>query len=71
MTVRIDIDDLGALLLYDGRLARVLAIAEGRTITLEFLEEGPCPTCGNPSRLELLEHAPLFQEHIAPVRSIG
>lgn len=70
MRVRIAIEDLGALLLYDGRLARVLAIAEGRTITPEFVEEDGCPTCGAPSRLELLEHAPLFQDHVTAIRTI-
>lgn len=67
----IRINEPGVVLLYDGRLARVIGIAEGRTICLRFVEEAPCATCGHQPGIDLLEHAPLFQDHVQPVATVG
>lgn len=61
----------GAIVLYEGELARVIAIATGRTITLELIEKEPCPTCGELRRVQLLEHSPLFQERVQPVETVA
>lgn len=58
------------ILLYDGRLARVIAIGEGRTIHMEFLDEEPCARCGRSDHLAVLEHSRLFQDHADPVETV-
>lgn len=60
----------GDVLLYDGELAEVIGIGEGRSITLQFIRKETCPTCGSEPRLHLLEHSPLFQDHAEPVGTI-
>ena len=62
--------ELGSLLLYDGELVRVVGITEGRTICLEYVERSPCARCNEPLRLHLLEHAPLFQDHVEAVYTL-
>jgi hypothetical protein len=62
--------DLGMIVRYDGRLAEVQAIGEGRTITLRFVGEDPCPTCKREATVSLLEHAPLLQDKLEPVDTV-
>lgn len=67
--------DLNAIVLYEGDLHRVTAIADGRTITLEPLDtglwdDGTCPTCGRGHAVNLLEHSPLFQRSVEPVKTV-
>lgn len=64
------VDEPDTILLYDGKLARVVGIAEGRTIILQFLDEQPCPTCGSEPRMHALEHSPMFQDHVQPVPTL-
>ena len=63
--------DLGMVVRYDGKLAEVYAIGEGRTISLRFVGEDPCPTCGRPAGVSLLEHAPLLRDKLEPVRTVS
>lgn len=63
--------DLEMLVRYDGKLAEVVAIGEGRTIHLRYVAEPPCPGCGRPAGVDLLEHAPLLQDHVEPVKTVA
>lgn len=36
----------GDLVMFKGEVARVVGIADGRTLTLDFIERDGCPTCG-------------------------
>ena len=63
--------DLGMVVRYDGKLAEVYAIGEGRTISLRYIGEEPCPTCGGTAGVELLEHAPLLQDKLEPVSTVA
>lgn len=62
--------ELDMIVRYDGRLAEVVAIGEGRTISLRYICEEPCPTCGRKAGVELLEHAPLLQDKLEPVSTV-
>lgn len=62
---------LGALLTYEGRLVRVIGIAEGRTLLLRPVEEVPCPTCRSEGVIHVLEQSRLFQDHAQPVETMG
>jgi hypothetical protein len=62
--------ELGMVVRYDGHLAEVYAIGEGRTISLRYIGEDPCPTCRRPTGVSLLEHAPLLQDRIEPVATV-
>ncbi len=64
------VSEPGELLLYDGELFRVVGIAEGRSIILDPVEESPCGRCEQPRRLHMLEHSPLFQDHVEPVKTV-
>lgn len=64
------VDEPGTVLLYDGKLARVIGIAEGRTIIMQFVDDDTCQTCGHEPGLNVLEHSPRFQEHVEPVSTI-
>lgn len=60
----------GALVLYDGELTRVVGIATGRTLTLEYVEHSACHACGEARRVHVLEDSPLFQEKAEPVPTV-
>jgi hypothetical protein len=62
--------ELGMVVRYEGKLAEVATIGEGRMIRLHFIGEEPCPTCGHPAGISVLEHAPLLQDHLEPVRTV-
>ena len=69
--------DLNAIVLYDGELHRVTAIADGRTVTLEPVAPDlyglgdVCPACGHgPRQVSLLEDSMLFQERVEPVKTV-
>lgn len=64
------IEDVQAIVKYEGKLAEVVGIGEGRTIHMRFLGEPPCPTCGHHPGLDLLEHSPLFQRLVKPVDTV-
>jgi hypothetical protein len=64
------VSEPGAFLVFDGRLARVVGIAEGRTIHMQFVEEDPCPACGHQPGADVLEHSPLFQKGAEAVPTI-
>lgn len=59
--------ELDMIVRYDGILAKVVAIGEGRTIQLAYIGVDPCPTCGRGAGIELLEHAPLLRDKLKPV----
>jgi hypothetical protein len=66
--------ELGMIVRHDGRLAEVESIADGRTIGLRYLDatQDRCAQCGQRTdRRDLLEHAPLLQDHLEPVVTIG
>lgn len=58
---------LGMVVRYDGDLAEVTGIGEGRTVYLKFIGADPCSACGRPAGVALLEHAPLLQEKLEAV----
>lgn len=62
--------DLNQVVRYEGKLMEVIAIADGRTITLRPIANDPCPRCGSNGDVHLLEHGPLFQQHVHPVKTI-
>lgn len=69
--------DLNAVVMYEGELHQVTAIAEGRTVTLEPLDPADpygydaCPYCGGPAgKVSLLEDSRLFQEKVQPVKTV-
>lgn len=61
----------GTILVFDGKLARVVGIGEGKSLHLEFIGEEPCGTCGHQPGDVLLEHAPLFQNGAHAVLTVG
>lgn len=63
--------ELGMVVRYQGKLAEVVSIANGRTVGLQFVGEEPCPFCKRSSGVELLEHAPLLQDHVEPVETVA
>lgn len=63
--------ELGDVLLYEGELARVIGIGQGRTVVLEFPDAEPCPSCHTEKRVHLLEDSRLFQDGVQPVQTIG
>jgi hypothetical protein len=65
------VEEPGALLLYEGQLARVVGIATGKTIILELVEHSACAECGAPARIHVLEDSRLFQEKAEPVPTVG
>lgn len=65
MTLRARLE-LGMIVRYNGKLAEVTGIGEGRTIHLTFVGEEPCPTCGRHG-VEHLERAPILQDALEPV----
>lgn len=65
------IENPGAVVSYEGKLWIVVGIGEGRTITMESLEESECARCGHQPRVSLLEHSPLFQDHVRPVETVA
>lgn len=68
---RLEKADVGQYVLYDGDLMQIMAIGEGRSITLRPVAGATCPTCGRHPDVNLMEHAPLFQEHVQPVPTIS
>lgn len=61
----------GDVLLYDGELARVIDISDGRAIILEFVADtAPCPTCHQVRRVHVLEESRLFQNRARPVETL-
>lgn len=62
--------ELGMVVRYEGKLAEVYAIGEGRTIGLRYIGEDACPTCGSMAGVSLLEHAPLLQDKLEPVNTV-
>jgi hypothetical protein len=62
--------DLNQVVRYEGKLMEVVAIGEGRTITLAPIGGQPCPRCGSQGFVDLLEHSPLFQNGVKPVKTI-
>lgn len=65
------VENPGAVVLYEGRLARVVSIGEGRTITLHPIDATDCPVCGVTPLVVLLEHSPLFQERVEPIETVA
>lgn len=63
--------DVGMFVMYDGKLAEVFGIGDGRTIHLRWVGEDACPTCGCFAGVSLLEHAPLLQDKLEPVRTVA
>ena len=63
--------DLGMVVRYEGKLAEVYAIGEGRTVSLRFIGEDACPTCGRSAGVSLLEHSPLMQDNLEPVATVS
>lgn len=62
--------ELDQVVEYEGVLMKVFAIGEGRTISLRPVAESECPSCGSHGDVHLLEHSPLFQQHVHPVKTI-
>lgn len=57
--------DLGDLALVDDRVARVVAINEGREIIFELLEGvEACPTCGHRERPKINEGCLLWEQRV-------
>jgi hypothetical protein len=63
--------DLGMVVRYHGKFAEVVSIGEGRTVHLRYIGGKDCPTCGRPAGESLLEHSPLMQDNVEPVRTIS
>lgn len=63
--------ELGQVVSYAGRLHSVVAIGEGRTVLLRPADAKPCPHCGSSVDKHLLEHSPLFQDNVKPVKTVG
>lgn len=63
--------DLGMIVRYQGQLAEVQSIGEGRTVNLRFIGQDACPTCGRPAGVSLLEHSPLMQDNLEPVQTVA
>lgn len=61
---------VGKVVEYDGKLARIISVAEGRTVHMRFVEEPECPTCGHQPGISLLTHSPLFQTGVRPAQTL-
>lgn len=63
-------DLVGKVVMYEGKLARIYSVAEGRVVGFRFVEEPPCPTCGHEPGADVLTHSPLFQSNVRPVPTL-
>lgn len=66
--------ELGDYLEYDGKLMKVIAIAEGKTIIMEPVghDNAKCPECGYSykKQIDSLESCPNFQNGANPIKTI-
>lgn len=63
--------ELGQVVRYKDALCEVVAIGEGRSITIRPIRQPACRHCGATGDAHLLEHAPLFQNEVLPVDTIS
>lgn len=63
-------DLVGKVVLYEGKLARIVGVGEGRTVHMRFVEEPPCPTYGHQPGADVLTHSPLFQSNVQPAPTL-
>lgn len=59
------------LLMYDGELVRVVAVADRKTLVLEPVEDDECPQCGSCGRIHVVEDSPLFQDKAEAVSTLS
>lgn len=59
----------GQVFVYNGVLAEVVGIGEGKTISFVIVGEPPCPTCGH-NQMHLLEQSPRFQDNARPADTL-
>ncbi len=57
--------------MYEGRICKVVSIAESKSVTFEPLDARPCLHCKHTPRYTLVEESPLFQEKVTPVETIS
>jgi uncharacterized Zn-binding protein involved in type VI secretion len=64
---------LGDLVRCNGQLAEVIALGDGRHVTLRFTDRVNCPQCGarEPADVTMIEASPTFQNHVKPVNTIS
>lgn len=62
-------EHLGGYVMYDGELMQIIGFGDGRTVILRSMLP-PCPTCGHVRDVSLLEHSPLFQDGVKPVKTV-
>lgn len=63
-------DLVDKVVLYEGRLARIYGVSEGRTVHMWFVEEERCMTCGHRPGADLLTHSRLFQNGVQPAPTL-
>lgn len=64
---------LGDMLMWEGELAKVVGIAEGKNLIIEIYEEEKCPRCKRSlgrKRFSVLEDSPLFQETAKAIQTL-
>lgn len=67
------IDVLGAYILWDGQLAKIVGTTEYRTAIIEFVEEQRCPHCdGNLGKKQFnsIISSPQFQKTAKPIKTL-
>lgn len=64
------IEEPGTVIYYDGKLTKVIAIAEGKTIIMEEINQRECDLCGKKHQISVLESSPLFQKNSLPVKTL-
>ena len=62
--------DVQQVVRYEGELHEIVGIGEGRTVLLRPIKDTTCPTCHRPKDKHLLEHSPMFQDNVEPVKTI-
>lgn len=57
---------------WKGKMAKVIGIAESKTIIFEMLESNKCPKCGEDlgvNQISMIPTSPLFQENAEPIQT--
>ena len=65
--------ELGEYLLWKGKLAKIVYVAEERTVGIEPLDSCKCPHCDGDlgkEQFSIIPTSPLFQENAEPIKTI-
>ena len=61
-------------LMWKGKLAQVVGIADRKSVIIELKEKNLCPHCSGDlgfQQIQVIESSPLFQENAEPINTIS